>query len=352
MSSCLQIVDLKHVETHANFVILLPTKLPDDCELLVNQGVFRPELPPKPLSDHPGDCWSNWAASHTCSWSFQIQGKDRKIRCKQFLYDLGPISSIDHAALYDHYPEKMKHFAIDQDRIGWIGIDYNQKPAVCALAWGTNIEFRVTEGTFSEDELIQMLKSCIPANETTKAKLNIPFAKLSYWSRYPRYDQNMCSITYHPPSTFWKLRWPWAQTDHVWKIETSMKTKSLSYGKKTWIYNSTCSFPGFETQHIFFPDNGQRHQQLWIRSFPEAKSPLQKPQTGQLPETEVFSGKTSFKATSIPTSNGNIYLISEDQEIGPHDAVMWHEGNMVLIHVSCAQDHNVDEFKKLLMKNV
>ena len=347
MASCLQIVDQKYVERHANFVVLIPESLPTDCILIADQGIFRPEMPPKPISDHPnGDCWSNWAASHTCSWSFQIEGKNRKIRCKQFLYDLGPLSSLDHAALYDHRPDLMKSFAIDADRIGWMGIDYNQKPTACMLAWGTNIEFRVVEGDFTETELIKMLKSCNPINTEILEK---PMAQLSYWSRYPRYDLNMCSMLYHPPSTFWKLRWPWAPVDHQWKIEPAMKKEVFDYAGKKWVYDSTCEFPGYETQHLFFPNDGHRHQQLWIRTFPEEQSPLKKPTADQNPATEIFSGKTTFPVQRISNSENPIFVISENEQIGPHDAVFWKNQIMHLIHVSNAQSHHANDFKSLVM---
>ncbi len=339
------------MEQNANFVTLLPKHLPIDCELRTDQSKFRPELLPKSISDHPqGDCWSNWSGFHPCSWSFEIVGKNRSIRCKQFLYDLGPLSSFDHAALYDHKPEVMKYFDVDGDRVAWLGIDYAQKITLSAVAWGTNIEFRVTQGNFTEEELIGIFKSTQPTDHHRHDILTKPFSQLSYWSRYPRYDLHMCSMSYRPPSSFWKIRWPWAPTDHQWKWDDTKQNVVLEIGGKTWNYNSSCLFSNgdqlFEKQLLFFPKNQNRHQQLWFRKFSVLTSPLKKPSLDKTPDMEIFSGKTSFGVENLPHPTvGRYYIAYENKKIGPYDALWWYKDHMYLIHISAGMDQKYENFK-------
>lgn len=149
------------------------------------------------------------------SISFHLEsGTGAIVRCKQFLYDVGPISAVDCAALFDYQPEAMRAWPLGEGRLAWTGFDYENRPAVSMLAWGTNFELRVAAGDVSKQDLLALARSTAP---TAPANGGKPLPYRTYWSRYPRYDQHMCRYpNYRPPSSIWRIRGLWFHGDHSW----------------------------------------------------------------------------------------------------------------------------------------
>jgi hypothetical protein len=156
--------------------------------------------------------WSKWSAAHTCSYKFDIIAEERGIRCKQFLYDMAPLSSFDHGGLYDYFPWKIK-VRSHGGQIYWTGYDYGGFPALFFYKDGTNVELRVFQGEFNENELLDLASSMLSDKMDFLNKFY--FSHMTYWSRYQRYEKNLYLNDYKLPSSMWKLRGPWHDSEHL-----------------------------------------------------------------------------------------------------------------------------------------
>lgn len=316
-----------------NFSILVPGSLPADCRADIDVGSLRREDSPD-----PAPAAGSWFKARTASYIYRIQGQGRALRCKQYLYDLGPLSALDHAALYDHDVDTLAARDMDGRRLCWLGTDYARKRAAAFFGWGTNAELRVTEGKFSDDELVS-----IAAGMTPQAQMTRPFAELTYWSRYPRYDLNLCSSKYRPPSSLWKLRWPWAAVDHSWTTAPVGSWNSAAI-KDEWAFDSACRFGQYETQALYYPADGTRHQVLWLREFPQELAPLKKP------ELDSYSGFSRFPITNAAIGARTIFIASVRPDCGPHDALWWEDGKLRLAQASSRVGHDVAAFTATLSR--
>ncbi|MBI3299086.1 MAG: hypothetical protein HYZ75_13035 [Elusimicrobia bacterium] len=311
-----------------NFAVLLPGKPPRGCKAELEHASLRRETAPAAAP-------TGWHRAGTCSYVFHVRGRGRSLRCKQFLYDLGPLSALDSAALFDHYAWTITPRPLGGGRLCWLGTDYAKKRAASFYAWGTNVEWRVLEGSFSDDELVALCRGMKPLGVETR-----PFAALTYWSRHPRYDLNMCAGAYRPPSSLWKLRWPWAAKAHIWSTRPpSARVRSALAPR--WRFDSSCRFPGAESQYLFFPSAGTRHQQLWLREFPAKTCPLKEPPPARLPALDSFSG---FNAFPITVAEGPLYAASLRLDTGPHDAVWWRGGKTYLLQQSSGTSAGIKSF--------
>lgn len=344
-----------------NFRLLRPTLAglfydPLDLEV-------RVEGPPYALHPDPeSTVWSDWAGLHNASVRFPLATPHGRLRCKQFLYDLGPLSALDHAALYDHRQEQMRVHALDGERVAWTGFDYEDRPALTLLAWGTSLELRELDGNPSrlkapEGFLLDLARSFQPVDPDTPLA---PFAERSYWSRHPRYDRHMCRLrTYRPPSSLWRWRWPWLAADHRW--QTALPAVALPGFERhgagmfapAWRFDSACVFgeaakPG-EVQLLFQPSSGLGHAQLWLRQFQRAASPIPEPGAGEWPALDTYSGFRGFHLTRWESGGGlRGFLASRTLEHGPHDALWWQGGHGCLLQVSAAVRHDLRSFLDVL----
>ena len=353
--SQLETASAANAQSSVNFAVLLPRELPGDCRADLDGGSLRREGPPADAAA------GNWHRAGTSSFVFRIRGAARALRVKEFLYDLGPLSALDHAALYDHDAWRLTALDMGDGRLCWLGTDYEAKRAACFLGWGTNAELRVEEGAFSDEELLSIARSMSPP-AAAKALENKPFAELTYWSRHPRYDLNMCASDYRPPSSLWKLRWPWAQAEHSWS--TDLPSFALPAGKSgvgaisdEWRFDSACRFGAaenpVESQALFFPAAGPRHRLFWLREFPEALCPLAKPRETRLPEMDRFSGLAAFGLTVASAAGAppvRVFVASVSKDFGPHDAVWWEGGRMFLAQASSRANGGVDDFLRTVSR--
>jgi hypothetical protein len=331
-----------------NFRLLRPTS----GNVSYDSRALQVRLEGPPIRLHPKPdraIWSNWAGLHNCSVVFNLKTEFGRLRCKQYLYDLGPLSALDHAALFDNRPECIRAHRLDGVRIAWTGYDYRNRRALSMLAWGTNLELREIEGNHASRILVELARSFEPVGQPKLA----PFAKRSYWSTYPRYDIHMCrGEGYRPPSSLWLWRWPWIEADHLWQDRlpesqlTGLQLKGKDVFAPEWRFDSACIFGDTvapaEAQLLFEPSSGTGHTRLWLRQFPRASGPIAEPPTYHWPPLDAFSGYRGFILSSLTSKLGlRIYVASHRLKYGPHDAIWWQGNHGYLLQMSAAVEHNL-----------
>lgn len=341
-----------------NFVLLHPTSRAisyDPGKLTV-----KLEQPPFALHSDPNRAvWSDWSGMHAYSTVANFQTTFGILRCKQYLYDLGPLSALDHAALFDCKPQLIRAHQLDSQRIAWTGFDYRHRRALSMLAWGTNIELRELRGTHSPGFMVELAKSFKPVMNRPLG----PFANRSYWSKYPRYDLHLCRDLYHyrPPSSLWLWRWPWLAVNHQWATTvtcTNLRTFCQNASDALapdWRFDSACLFgepqnPA-ELQLLFEPACALGHSRLWFRRFPQYLGAIPRPNTGEWPQLDNFSGFQPFKRLRLSTRTRiQVYVASHRVEFGPHDALWWDGEYGYLLQVSSAAPHSIRNFLDTLRK--
>ncbi|STX28421.1 Uncharacterised protein [Legionella beliardensis] len=335
-----------------NFVILIPNT---DKVNLYNFILREEDIPYNQQPSHyQFKTWSAWCSAHFSSYYFYIKYKDALLRCKQFLYDFGPLSTLDHAALYDHWVWEIRPHALNQESICWIGYDYSKSKTLSFFSYGTNIEIRLLEGNLKDEELVELAKFFSPIPSSNKI-LHENFYKLTYWSRHNNCMENALinRNEYKPPSSIWNLRWPMHNVSTCSKPEKSIKLLNLlnldfildsqiTYGNKNQIE---------ETQLVLFPKNGKKNQVAWFRIFNKASFPTRKPAISRLPNMSSFSGYSSFNLNVInPKGNiisSNIYIASFNNSYGPHDALWWDDENAYLLQLSAGTKNSIESFKEI-----
>ncbi len=333
-----------------NFVILIPNS--DEVEL--SNFILREE--DIPYNEQPGHYqfkkWSSWCSAHFSSYYYHIKYKNALLRCKQFLYDFGPLSTLDHAALYDHWVWKMKPHVLNQENVCWIGYDYSKSKTISFLSYGTNIELRLIEGSLRDEEFVELCKFFSPLSSSTEI-LKKSFFELSYWSRYRNCLENACinRNEYKPPSSIWNLRWPLHNILKDIKAELNIKyinQLNLDFNLDSQIiYGDGNQIE--EVQLVLFPKNGKKNQIAWFRVFNKASFPIKKPSLSRLPNMNSFSGYSNFNLTVLNPKSGlissNIYIASFNNSYGPHDALWWDDENAYLLQISSSANNSIEYFK-------
>ncbi|MEM7802232.1 MAG: hypothetical protein AAF633_23770 [Chloroflexota bacterium] len=166
--------DLVEAQRWCNFTLMQPTWLPEDVSL--TEHSLRPEQ---------GD-------GQSASYRLVGQGDKRTFTLKQFLFDFAP-PAYDHPALWrnpkttkeDDFPDP-KPFVIG-DHILWIGHDHRRFPAATIGFRRVRVELTVTNGHFSEDELVKLFSGLTPVDPEAAERLKqTPYAELAYQRRYQR----------------------------------------------------------------------------------------------------------------------------------------------------------------------
>jgi hypothetical protein len=340
-----------------NFVKLKPVVLSEGWFEVPDSHSIRRERSPFNMQDPDVRVqWSAWCGMHNSSYKFLLRHNSGKIvRCKQFLYDIGPLSASDHGALYDYYPWRLGH-RISGDRVYWHGYDYVAKQAVSFQDSGTNVELRVVDGELPVDDLIELAESFKPAvsNDTSSC-----FAEKTYWSRYGRYDLNLYlpDSPYKLPSSMWKLRWPLWQEDHCWQIfDENMIAADLinilhilsSYGFEP---ESTCTFGAgnpLEVQ-LFLRHREHRNGQGWLRRIQADRCPLVQPNPDQLPNLDAFSGFSGFGISVVESHSLEtpVYIASVTETVGPYDLIWWDRGYLYLVQICTSPYMKLETIKTL-----
>ncbi|HAT6309909.1 TPA: hypothetical protein JAJ32_001495 [Legionella pneumophila] len=333
-----------------NFVILVP----NTDEAALSNFILRVE--DIPYNERPSHYefkkWSAWCSAHFSSYYYYIKYKNALLRCKQFLYDFGPLSTLDHAALYDHWVWEMKPHVLNQENVCWIGYDYSKSKTLSFLSYGTNIELRLLEGNLKDEDFLELCKFFSPLSSSSEI-LEKSFFELSYWSRYRNCIENACinSNEYKPPSSLWNLRWPmhnilrgskpdcYSKYSHQFNLDF-IPDSQIIYGNENQIE---------EIQFVLFPKNGKKNQMAWFRVFNKSSFPIKKPAISRLPSMNSFSGYSNFNLTVLNPRSGvissNIYIASFNNYYGPHDALWWDNENAYLLQLSTNVNNSIESFK-------
>ncbi|KTC76154.1 hypothetical protein Lbir_0223 [Legionella birminghamensis] len=339
-----------------NFVILMPII---DKVTLYNFILRQEDIPyNEQPSRYQFTKWSTWCSAHFSSYSFFVKYKNALLRCKQFLYDFGPLSTLDHAALYDHWVWEMKPHILGQENIGWMGYDYSKSKTLSFFSYGTNIELRLLEGDLNDDEFLELGKFFSPLPSSEKI-LKMNFFELSYWSRYSNCIENACidRDKYKPPSSLWNVRWP---THNIFKIGEPDCLNYLNFLNLDFIPDSQVTYRDenqvVETQIVLFPNNGKKNQIAWFRVFNQTSFPIKKPAFSRLPNMNSFSGYGNFNLTVLRPKNemvtSNIYIASVNNCYGPHDALWWDDEKAYLLQLSAGVNNSIDYFTKIFCQLV
>lgn len=158
-------------QEYCNFVLFKPNDLPEGLSLLSNK--IRTE------SD-------SQRASHRSEFS----DKNRALSIKQFLYDWAP-PAYDHPCLWRNAEISSledtpipRAYLIGNNYL-WFGLDYRRKLAATINMLRTQIEITTLKGEFSDQEIIQVVKSMAPVNDGAKELLlKTSFAELMADARY------------------------------------------------------------------------------------------------------------------------------------------------------------------------
>lgn len=350
----------KNAQKKINFILHYPIKKFD----ITNHSLRIESMPynqnPKFYNYKP---WSNWSSAHTYSYTFEIfSPKGEKIKCKQFLYDFGPLSILDHAALYDHYSWNIKANPIDNQNIYWTGYDYHNKKCLSFLSHGTNIELRCLDNKCTYNELIEIAKSLQPINKHDPI-FSKKFHELTYWNRYKNPYKNAClnNNKYRPPSSMWPIRFPYFNGQHIWSSPTqedeSYLQKKFNFLIKGYYCDSICNIfieqNLAEKQFLLYPNNN-KNCIIYLRKILQVYSPIKNPGFSRLPETEKFSNKSNFYITIIERNKtkfkSNIYIASINENFGPHDLIWWDEQDTLLLQITSHPHYSIDYISKVFIK--
>lgn len=337
-------------QEQVNFVILIP----NTNEVTLDNFILRKE--DLPYNEQPSHYqfkkWSAWCSAHY----FYVKYKNALLRCKQFLYDFGPLSTLDHAALYDHWVWEMKPHLVDQENVCWLGYDYSKSKTLSFLSYGTNIELRLLEGSLKDEEFLELCNSFSPipsSNEVLKKN----FFELSYWSRYSNCMENACinRNEYKPPSSIWNLRWPLHNILRAGKPDRHIEylnflnldfipDSQIIYGNKNQIE---------EIQLVMFPKDGKKNQIAWFRVFNKNSFPMKKPALSRLPNMNIFSEFSGFNLSVLTSKSdlisSNIYVASVNNSYGPHDALWWDNENAYLLQLSAGVNTSLGDFQEIFI---
>ncbi|MGW8747945.1 hypothetical protein ACWGOC_31915 [Streptomyces sp. NPDC055782] len=160
-----------------NFVLWRPSRLPEGCDTSV--GTLRREAPPGRVEAEGRTPWSD---ANPAGYRTEIFGGGRRLRLKQFLYDWA-FPAADHPCLWG---SRTRPAEIGEGRVVWLGTDYLGHRGASARLARTTVELSVTQGEFSDEEIVALYAALRPAvPEAVPRVLGTPFAELSYWARHP-----------------------------------------------------------------------------------------------------------------------------------------------------------------------
>ncbi|MEU5976485.1 hypothetical protein [Streptomyces sp. NPDC047315] len=163
----------------ANFVVFTPDRLPAGTRL--GRQSLRREAPPGRVGESTAGR-TPWSTNNPAAFRFEVQGQDRRLRVKQFLYDWA-FPALDHPALWES-PTNAER--LDEHHVLWHGTDYMGHPGASARIARTTIELSVLDGTFTREETTDLYRSLRPVDpEAVTTIAATPFATLSHWARRP-----------------------------------------------------------------------------------------------------------------------------------------------------------------------
>ncbi|NLU70759.1 hypothetical protein [Streptomyces sp. HNM0574] len=192
-----------------NFTLFLPERLPAGTSL--GAGTVRREAPPGRVGEHTAGR-TPWSENNPSAHRFEITGRERRLRVKQFLYDWA-FPALGHPCLWESGTQAEP---VDEHHVLWFGTDYAGKPGASARIARTLVELSVLEGEFSRAELLDLYRSLRPVAPGVAERVGAtPFHGLSYWARRP--EAHVIAV----PLGLWRvrqsgnLRLVWSETAHT-----------------------------------------------------------------------------------------------------------------------------------------
>ncbi|ADD43404.1 hypothetical protein Snas_3747 [Stackebrandtia nassauensis DSM 44728] len=177
-----------------DFVVFSPGWLPGDCH--VEAVTIRKEAPPG-RSDGVTDGRTPWSTINPAALRFEIAGRDRRLRVKQFLYDWA-FPALDHPCLWN---SATTPHPLPDGAILWRGTDYMGRDGASARLSRTMIEASVMAGSFTDAELVDLYGGLAPVSAEAADRIrDTGFGELTYWARHP--GAPAVSV----PVGMWKLR--------------------------------------------------------------------------------------------------------------------------------------------------
>lgn len=246
-------------QEHVNFVAFDPEWLPGDCE--VTTVTRRPEQPPgRPSKVSAADIGQTpHSEANPSSIRLEVEGDDRRLRLKQFLYDWAPVAA-SIAPLW-RTPDPTPFDC--GEAVGWLGTDYKDNRGACVQRSRTQLEVSVSEGTFTDHELQRFLRELRPVPDSTHPVWQTPFHRLSYWVRYQcRPPAVPHGLWEYSPSR------PYDSSDVLSRTavrsDAPVQPMVVPDSNETFAFDSAVAFPEHDALEIVYRNRANGSDHLWL----------------------------------------------------------------------------------------
>ncbi|MCP9489166.1 MAG: hypothetical protein MSC31_04750 [Solirubrobacteraceae bacterium MAG38_C4-C5] len=289
-----------------NFPVLVPRGLPPETTIVTQ--TLRPECCPGRPAGSAGSR-SPWSEGNPSSYRFEIAGKGRKLRVKEFLYDWAPAAA-DQPCLWGG-PTWAE--PIHPDYVVWLGTDYMGHRGAYARIYRTSCELSVLAGTFSDEEIVTLYRTLEPVSPTHLALLGQQsFARLSYWARFrPRLVD--------PPHGLFRFRRPEDET-YIWTDDQDVVG---SWGMPRLDLQSPSGFR-FDSAALFGSTGDAREVEVLFTSGEyrgrEVRIVAQWAGCGRIDLPSRTEAHPCTFDTVIPNGDG-VEVAFVDHRFGPHEAI-------------------------------
>lgn len=327
---------------NVNFVVHLinPRNLLDDFEIIDES--YRQEYPSRRSI--------GWCGLQTSSLITRLRYKNKTMRIKQFLYDLGPSSTFGLGGFFDFYPWKIKVVRLNENKPAWFGYDNKGRQALGFLSHLTSIQISAEVHGYEMEDFIDLGKSLDPHPEYANADEPKIFAHSSCWSRFPNaYYDLTTEANYAIPTSLWRNRWPIATKDARVIWYNAMQDEKTGQ----WQINSTYIKKHHKTiieiGELLVPSNSPIHQVVYRRQIMPGTLSIKKPRPGKLPLVDAHSGFSGFLINVAHGQFLNYFIASCTKEHGPHDAIAWNnQEECTMIQASSMWGFSITKFVSLL----
>jgi hypothetical protein len=308
--------------------------MPNDCDRYT--ATLRPEQPPG-ISfdgdhDEPESAFAGW---NPASIRIEIQGEERRLRIKQFLYDWAPPSA-SIAPLWG--ADSLEPFDCKYT-VGWIGTDYKENRGASVQLDRTQVELSVLDGTFGNDELTDILSELTRSNPPAADRVRkVPFHGLNYWIRY-RFQPPVL------PHGVYEYRKRHPYTDAVPTAPVAFRNGEapipLIPPSEEYILDSGVTFPDHSAIECVYrnPENLSDH--LWmVAAFEESEMAPELP-----PSQSDQQAETKPRTTARDTT---VFLGALNDEYGAWEA-FWEDGDTrYAVWASSSLEMNTDGFLDII----
>lgn len=322
-----------------NFVVFAPGWLPDDCR--VTEVTLRPEQPPGRPGGIPAQQIGQtpWSEGNPCSIRAIVEGRRRRLRIKQFLYDWAPPAA-STAPLWNS-PELTPIPC--RDAVAWLGIDYKERRGGCIQLLRTQVEVSVVEGSFTDEELGRILCQLKPAAwEESQAVQRAPFHLLNYWVRY-----RMRAVAV--PNGLWKYRHPrrydQSRLTSLNELRLDPPVRLLFPDDSPYIFDSAVVIsedaPLNRGVELIYRHQANNSDHIWMIAV-DARSEWKVPIPPE-PETHIAEVRESIQLRGT-----TVWYAALNEQYGAWEALWEEEGVHYIVWAGASLFQNGDQFKMLI----